>query len=169
MAEDDGNPSAEKPYAFSEAHDLIKRLTVKEGLPTVEVGKGVLVAAISILGSHCMGRTLPRCSMRLRTTTPPDTLNSPLGCRGLAARSPCKVRDLNRSPPRHRLRPASGRCQIPVGESLRPYRTPPCAMPAHQVHARTREMTCFRIQRRRSGVSRAPIRTHRSSPRPLAD
>jgi hypothetical protein len=80
-----------------------------------------------------------------------------------------KAADLNRSRPRNKPRQVRGRCQIPAGKSVRPRPELPGATPAHQVRARTPGMTYSRIQRQHSGVSRGSIRTHRPSPRPVAD
>lgn len=46
---DDEGPSAAEQHAFSDAHALIRHLVEVEGLPPVDVGTGVLIAAISRL------------------------------------------------------------------------------------------------------------------------
>jgi hypothetical protein len=51
---DDGEdgPSADEQHAFSEAHRLIHHLIAVDGLSAVDVGAGVLIAALSILRKH---------------------------------------------------------------------------------------------------------------------
>lgn len=45
-------PSAEEQHAFSETHRLIRHLIEVDGLPAVDVGTGVLIAALSGLRKH---------------------------------------------------------------------------------------------------------------------
>jgi hypothetical protein len=77
--------------------------------------------------------------------------------------------NLNRNRSQNKHRQAKDRCQIPASKSVQPCQQPPSATPARPVRARTHGTIDSRIPRQHSGVSRAPIRIYRSSPRPAAD
>ena len=45
--DDDEYPTAAEQYGFSESYDIVKKLVEKDGFDAVEVGKGILIAAIA--------------------------------------------------------------------------------------------------------------------------
>ena len=56
--DDDGDLSASEQIAFCEAHDLIKRLQERPDLNATDIGKGVLVAAVSCLRKVLSGEEI---------------------------------------------------------------------------------------------------------------
>ena len=58
--EDGDYPTPDEQHAFSEAHDLIRRLIEADNLSAVDVGNGFLVAALS-----CLRKALPETEVSL--------------------------------------------------------------------------------------------------------